>query len=233
MTGPRSAARFDAVIFDAGGVLVLPDPTVLAPLLAYFGGDDEVEAHRRAHYAGMKAKSDVSAAETSWDVYNHTYVAAVGVDEHDRDEAAEVLDRTRYHHTWRWVIPESRTALDRLAVADVPMGVVSNASGQIEAMLARDIAQVGAGDHVEMRVIVDSHVVGVAKPDPAIFDHALPAFSEFDHDRIAYVGDSVTMDIASSSAAGLHPILLDPYDDHVGADFERISSLHDLADELT
>lgn len=228
-----SAPRFDAVVFDAGGVLVLPDPTVLAPLLTYFGGDSSLETHRRAHYAGMKAKSDVDAAERSWDVYNDAYVAAVGVDEADRAEAAEVLDRTRYHHTWRWVIPESRTALDRLADAAVPMGVVSNASGQIEAMLAREIAQVGAGPHVEMRVIVDSQVVGVAKPDPTIFDYALPSFAEFDRDRIAYVGDSVTMDIGASSAAGLHPILLDPYDDHVGADFERIVSLHDLADELT
>jgi len=226
-------ARFDAVIFDAGGVLVLPDPLVIAPLLAYFGGDASIDAHRRAHYAGMKAKSDVSAAETTWDDYDDAYVATVGVDEDDRREAAEVLGRTRYHHTWRWVIPESRTALDRLARSGVPMGVVSNASGQIEAMLAREIAQVGPGPHVDMRVIVDSQVVGIAKPDPAIFDHALPFFDEFDPARIAYVGDSVTMDIAASSAAGLHPILLDPYDDHVGADFERIATLHDLADELT
>ena len=112
------------------------------------------------------------------------------------------------------------------------MGVVSNASGQIEAMLRRSIAQVGPGEHVEMRVIVDSHVVGVAKPDPAIFDHALPSFGEFETGRIAYVGDSVTMDIASASAAGLHPILLDPYDDHVGADFERIGSLAELVAEF-
>ncbi len=41
------------------------------------------------------------------------------------------------------------------------MGVVSNASGQIEAMLARSLCQVGPGSHVSMRVIVDSHVVGV------------------------------------------------------------------------
>ena len=233
MSETQHVARFDAVIFDAGGVLVLPDPTVLAPLLAYFGGDSSLEAHRRAHYAAMKAKSDASAAETTWNVYNDAYVAAVGVAQGDRAEAADVLDRTRYHHTWRWIIPESRTALDRLAGAEVPMGVVSNASGQIEAMLARGIAQVGPGAHVDMRVIVDSHVVGVAKPDPTIFDHALPVFAEFERSRIAYVGDSVTMDIAASSAAGLHPILLDPYDDHVGADFERIGSLADLADELT
>ena len=227
-----TARRFDAVIFDAGGVLVLPDPTVIGPLLAYFGGSTEIERHPRAHYAGMKAKSDADAVESSWDAYNHTYVAEVGVGPADHDEAAEVLDRTRYHHTWRWVIPESRAALDRLASAGVPMGVVSNASGQIEAMLRRHVAQVGPGDHVEMRVIVDSHVVGVAKPDPAIFDHALPAFAEFETRRVAYVGDSVTMDIAAAGAAGLHPILLDPYDDHVGADFDRIASLGELVAEF-
>ena len=225
-------ARFDAVLFDAGGVLVLPDPTVLSPLLAYFGGDVSIDAHRRAHYAGMKAKADADAPEGAWGVYNDAYVAALEVPVHERAEAAEVLERTRYYHTWRWVIPESREALDRLARSGVPMGVVSNASGQIEAMLARHICQVGPGPHVEMRVIVDSHLVGVAKPDPAIFDHALPAFAEFDRARIAYVGDSVTMDIGAARAAGVHPILVDPFDDHVGADFERIGSLHDLADEF-
>ncbi|NKB42166.1 MAG: HAD family hydrolase [Ilumatobacter sp.] len=224
--------RFDAVLFDAGGVLVLPDPTVLGPLLAYFGGSTDLNQHRRAHYVGMKAKSDAEASESSWDVYNRAYVASVGVDVSDRNEAAGVLDRTRYHHTWRWVIPESRTALDRFASAGVPMGVVSNASGQIEAMLRREIAQVGPGNQVEMRVIVDSHVVGVAKPDPAIFDHALPSFPDVEPGRIAYVGDSVTMDIAAAAAAGIHPILLDPYDDHAGEVFERINSLHDLVAEF-
>ena len=40
------------------------------------------------------------------------------------------------------------------------------------------------------------------------------------------------MDIAAASAAGLHPILLDPYDDHVGASFERIGSLDDVVAEF-
>jgi FMN phosphatase YigB (HAD superfamily) len=113
------------------------------------------------------------------------------------------------------------------------MGVVSNASGQIEATLQREVCQVGPGAHVEMRCIIDSHLVGVTKPDPAIFDHALAYFAEFERSRIVYVGDSVTMDVGAANAAGLHPILLDPYDDHVGADFERIGSVADLAAELT
>ena len=40
------------------------------------------------------------------------------------------------------------------------------------------------------------------------------------------------MDIVSSRAARLHPILVDPYNDHDGADFERINSVLVLADEL-
>jgi putative hydrolase of the HAD superfamily len=226
-------ARFDALLFDAGGVLVLPDPMVLGPLLERYGGSTDVDLHRRAHYAAMKAKSDANEPEGSWQSYDDEYVERVGVAEADRDEAAFVLGRTRTAWLWRWMIPETREALDVLAQAGVPLGVVSNASGQIETVLVREVCQVGPGVHVEMRCIVDSHVVGVAKPDPAIFDHALPHFAEFDRSRIAYVGDSVTMDIASASAAGLHPILLDPFGDHVGADFERISAVADLAAELT
>jgi putative hydrolase of the HAD superfamily len=79
-----------------------------------------------------------------------------------------------------------------------------------------------------MRVVIDSHLVGVAKPDPHIFDFALEHFTEFHRSRIAYVGDSVTMDIGGSRAAGLHPILLDPHGDHPDADFDRITSLEDL-----
>ena len=67
-------ARFDAVLFDAGGVLVLPDPTVLRPLLAPYGGADDTETHRRAHYAGMAHKSRERSHETDWDVYNVAYV---------------------------------------------------------------------------------------------------------------------------------------------------------------
>jgi putative hydrolase of the HAD superfamily len=223
--------RFDAVLFDAGGVLVLPDPTVLRPLLSTYGGADNTEAHRRAHYAGMAHKSRLRSTEQDWGSYNEAYVASLGIDGDLIAHAAEVLDHTRSAHLWRWPIPETRTALIILAEAAVPMGVVSNASGQIADMLLRTcICQEGEGPGVEMRVVIDSHVVGVAKPDPKIFDFALPHFSEFDLDRIVYVGDSVTMDIASARGAGLHPVLVDPYDDHPDADFERVTSVEDIVD---
>jgi putative hydrolase of the HAD superfamily len=221
--------RLDAVLFDAGGVLVLPDPTVLAPLLAPYGGDTAIEAHCRAHYAAMAVKSTAGAGEPFWSEYDRAYVESVGVDPDHRRHAADLLNITRSAQLWRWPIPDSMSALAVLARYGVPMGVVSNASGQIEQELLRsEICQVGDGIGVAMRCVIDSHVVGVAKPDPQIFEHALGHFSEFERERIAYVGDSVTMDIGGATGAGLHPLLLDPYDDHADAEFERIRSLHDL-----
>jgi putative hydrolase of the HAD superfamily len=220
---------FDAVLFDAGGILVLPDPTVLAPLLAYFGGEPSIDAYVRAHYAGMAAKSAAGHGETFWDAYNHAYVRSVGVPEGQVDAAATALGHTRNAHLWRWPIPDSVTALAALQSAGVPLGVVSNASGQIEETLVRSgICQAGDGPLTSMRVVIDSHIVGVAKPDPRIFDFALPHFADVARERIAYVGDSVTMDIGGARAAGLLPVLLDPHDDHAGADFHRIRTLAEL-----
>ena len=220
---------FDAVWLDAGGVLVLPDPAVLAPLLTYYGAAPDLDRHRRAHYAAMAVKSAQGAEERDWREYDRAFVRSVGVPDEDVEEASAVLGQTRTAALWRSPIVDSLAALRDLAAADMPLGVVSNASGQIESVLRRSgVCQVGPGDGVDVRCIVDSHVVGVAKPDPAIFDHAEPFFPGLDRSRIAYVGDSVTMDVGGATAAGLHAILIDPYDDHPDADFPRIRSLADL-----
>jgi len=221
--------QFDGILFDAGGVFVLPDPTVLGPLLAYYGGDPSVERHVRAHYRAMAVKSAAGSGESFWDEYDLAYVDAVGVPPHERAAAAHSLGRHRNAWTWRWPIVENIAALRALHEAGLPIGVVSNASGQIEELLLRGgVCQVGPGEHVPVLVIIDSHVVGVAKPDPGIFQHALDVFPGIERSRIAYVGDSVTMDIGGARAAGLHAILLDPYDDHPDADFDRVRSLAEL-----
>lgn len=224
----------DAVLFDAGGIFVIPDPHVVAPLLRYYGGAPELDRYHRAHYAGMAAKSRAGSVESDWSVYNEAYVESVGIVGSDAVEAAEVLGITRSAWLWRHALDDSVKALRGLHELDVPIGVVSNASGQIEALLARSkVCQVGDGEGVPVRVVVDSHVVGIAKPDPRIFDFGLAALDGIDRSRVAYVGDSVTMDVGGARNAGLLPVLLDPYDDHrrpdgSDPDFLRIRSLLDL-----
>ncbi len=221
--------EIDAVLFDAGGIFVIPDPTVLAPLLAYFGATEDLDVYHRAHYRGMAAKSTAGSSEGDWSVYNLAYVEAVGVPNHEQEYAADILGRTRNAWLWRWPLLDSVMALRELHARNIPIGVISNASGQIEDLLARSqVCQVGDGPGVPVRVIIDSHIVGVAKPDPRIFDFGLEGLGTFDRSRVAYVGDSVTMDVGGARAAGLFPILLDPHDDHPEADFHRVRSLMDL-----
>jgi hypothetical protein len=96
-------------------------------------------------------------------------VRSIGVPERNVDLAADALQRTRNAYLWRWPIPESVAALRAMSEAGLPVGVVSNASGQIAEVLSRSgVCQAGDGDCVPVRVVVDSHVVGVAKPDPLI-----------------------------------------------------------------
>ncbi len=228
--------RFDALLFDAGGVLVMPDPAAIGAALHDLAGPQPVNAFRRAHHRALAALEGWALSNSSgtleavdWSLYRRTYSATIGVADDDLDEAVAVLDRIWSPIMWRFRIEESIGALWKLHRAGVPMGVVSNANGQIEHSLRYEgVCQVGHGAGIEMVCVIDSHVVGVAKPDPAIFAPALAALGDPDPSRVAYIGDSFVNDVLGSSAAGLVPLQLDPYDDYPGHDHERITSVHDL-----
>jgi len=226
-------STIEAVLFDAGGVLLLPDPTVIGPLLAPYGADTATESLVRAHYAAMRSQDVDGQVHDDWHVYDAAYVRACGIPEHELGEAALVLGATRTAHLWRWPIAESVVALRSLHESGVPIGVVSNAAGQIESVLGRfGVCQVGEGEGVPVVIIVDSTIVGVAKPDPAIFSFALEVL-DVKPEHIGYVGDSYANDVVGARAAGMRPFLLDPYDDHAGADYDRIKSVADLIDIIS
>ncbi|MEY3595957.1 MAG: hypothetical protein RL576_1371 [Actinomycetota bacterium] len=105
-----ASGNFDAVLFDAGGVLVLPDPTVLGPLLHYYGGSQDHDVHARAHYAGMAAKSASTAGENDWTHYDETYLETVGVKDAVREEALEVFGKVKgVANLWRHPTAHART----------------------------------------------------------------------------------------------------------------------------
>ena len=62
-------------------------------------------------------------------------------------------------------------------------------------------------------MVIDSAVVGVSKPDPAIFALALDALGLPDVERstVVHVGDSLRYDVTGALAAGVRPIHLDPH----------------------
>jgi phosphoglycolate phosphatase-like HAD superfamily hydrolase len=94
---------------------------------------------------------------------------------------------------------------DRLWNAPLP-GV----RAALEALRERGLARAGLRELVDQ--VVDSHLVGHEKPDPAIFEHAL-AISGAERERTLHVGDMYTADVLGARAAGLSAVLLDPHGD--------------------
>jgi len=233
-----NSSRFDAILFDAGGIFVVPDPVTIGTVVRKFGGAGLVEQLIRAHYAGMASLDEFATRQASgsidvfsWEPYRDAYVVAAGVPDAQREAAAVALREYFSPFLWRFPLLNSVAALWRLHLKGMPIGIVSNASGQIEqTLVSQCVAQVGEGAGVPVLIVTDSHVVGVAKPDPKIFDNAIALLATMgvNKDRVAYVGDSYVNDVGGARNAGLTPILLDPYDDQAHQDCERIKSLHEL-----
>jgi putative hydrolase of the HAD superfamily len=111
---------------------------------------------------------------------------------------------------WNEILPGVTDGLARLAATGVALAVVSNSDGTVEALLADlGLAQVGDGPGTPVTAIVDSGVVGVDKPDPAIFSFALDALG-LPAAAVVHVGDTVYADVDGATAAGIRPIHVDP-----------------------
>jgi putative hydrolase of the HAD superfamily len=130
---------------------------------------------------------------------------------------------------WTVLIPGAVDGLRTIAGTGRRLAIVSNSDGTVEQRLREwGVCQVGPGEGVEVDIVVDSAAVGVAKPDPAIFDFALSATGASPVDTV-HVGDSVRMDVGGARAAGIRPLHLDPFGFCSAADHEHVRSLEEVA----
>jgi putative hydrolase of the HAD superfamily len=224
-----TTGRIEAVLLDVGGVLVLPEPTVLLPAVHAAGAAHVTPTDlARAHYAGVAAMDTSALANesTAWPVYTRALVEALGVEGDTVGLVHEAVEAAYEGMAWTGTIPGAIEGLRRLADTGVALGIVSNSNGTVEEQLLRTkICQVGEGAGVRVTVVLDSFVVGVEKPDPAIFLRALEVLG-VRPDRAIHVGDTGWADVVGARAAGVRPVHLDPHgfcpnpDDH-----EHVSDL--------
>jgi putative hydrolase of the HAD superfamily len=221
-----------AVLLDVGGVFHLPDHDRIVAALARAEVTVDPAGLDRAHYAGVAALDDFTEGDRSiWLAYNRAYARACGAADDRIEAVAEILlSEFTTGGVWTRVIAGSREALQELAALGVALAIVSNADGSVEAQLRADgICQVGDGAGVPVGAVLDSAVVGVAKPDPKIFELALERLG-IAPDAAIHVGDTPAADVDGARAAGVRPVLIDPHDDHVALEVDRVRALSDVVE---
>jgi putative hydrolase of the HAD superfamily len=121
----------------------------------------------------------------------------LGVD--DRRLAGALADRFIADTRAAW--DRNRPLLARLA-RRFRLGVVSNSYGNMPALLAEAAL-------APFAVVVDSALVGIAKPDPALYRHAVTRL-DVPPAAVLHVGDSWERDVVAADAAGLRTAWLAP-----------------------
>jgi putative hydrolase of the HAD superfamily len=214
---PGSLVRgVDLLCLDAGNTVVFLDHARVARLCEPLGFHVDARSLERAEGATKLAlergealqvpwsRSDLPGA-SGWAATVGTMLARAGLAE---ERVPALLDALWPEHRslnlWSLVPDNLLHALARLRVAGVPVAVVSNSEGMLEAVFA----QLGILDAVDL--VVDSGIVGVEKPDPRIFRVALDRFAVAP-DRALHLGDNFSTDVLGARAAGIRVALVDPF----------------------
>jgi HAD superfamily hydrolase (TIGR01509 family) len=229
----------EAIVFDAGGTLVRLDFEWMAATVTQLGFALDAATLRRAEVAGRRAYDASSGhppgpgevapplgSRGSTEAYFTGMLAACGEPGAVADSALDAfLERQRDHGLWMKPAEGARSMLDALAALRLRLACVSNSDGRAEETLAA----CGVRDGLEF--VVDSHVVGVEKPDPRIFAIALERLGVAP-DRALYVGDILSVDREGSQDAGMHFTLIDPYGDYAPPGVAAIASIGELPAHL-
>lgn len=112
----------------------------------------------------------------------------------------------------------------------VKMGIITNGFTSLQQIR---LERTGLSDMFDLLII--SEEVGVAKPDPRIFDYALEKAGNPDRSRVLMVGDTAESDIRGGINAGLSTCWLNPHHQQAPSDLMptwTVSSLSELEQRL-
>ncbi|PWT89520.1 MAG: hypothetical protein C5B55_11260 [Blastocatellia bacterium] len=226
--------EIDAVFFDFGGTLAGMDFVWVAQELLGLNVFCSATDLARADIAVRRTISAVLKEENPADIlprYLTEILSRTLNESTDRIPdlvstlAINLRPQGKDRKLWSNVYAETRQSLIDCSELGLRMAVVSNSDGTIE----EGIRALGLREFFD--VVVDSAVVGYAKPDPMIFQFALDAVG-VEANRAIHVGDMYSADVLGARAAGVHPVLLDPGDEWRDADCVRVPSLSALVARL-
>ena len=218
-----------ACVFDAGGTLVHPDWPRLAALAEEFAGRElSAEEMRRAFGEMLKCVNEpepggrrVEQTGRHW-TFRAMY-GGLGLDESACDTLVGRIDAEHTsRHIWCGADPDAARVVEAIRGAGLLVAVISNTE---DGRLADSLEAAGLGGRFDL--LVDSQLVGVKKPDAAIFRLALERL-EVEAGEAVFVGDSYAHDALAARDAGMRAVLIDPLGMYPEAVCPRIRRLGDL-----
>ena len=216
-------AEIDALFLDAGNTLVGMDLDLVCERLAGHGitasptAVERAEAGARPALSRLLAGGRSSEARDTFVFHVRNTIAGLGPGmtaaagpEADLDTIARAvaheLKEAGTRRLWSRILPGVPEALAALRAGGIKLAVVSNSDGTIE----EGLVHFGLRDHLD--AVFDSTRVGFEKPDPRIFFAALEALRSAPQ-RTAHLGDLHAVDVVGARGAGVHGVLVDPFDD--------------------
>lgn len=193
------------VTFDAGMTLIELDLDFLARRLAS-RGIEVAPAALRAAAPGAWARYDAAvdaggAHGRLWHALLTDLVTGAGADLAQVEPVVDWLwEQQPTNNLFRAPIEDMVALARTLRAAGVRTAVVSNSEGR----LAELLAEIGIADAFE--AIIDSGRIGIEKPDPQIFAHAIAALALPPGTTGVHVGDSWAADVGGALAAGWRAI---------------------------
>jgi putative hydrolase of the HAD superfamily len=222
----RWPERIETLLFDAGGVLLDLDYAYLRRLIEARHGAVSIQDLARyeataRHEIHRQVTAGGRVSET-WRDYFRIIMSKIGVPVEKWEEIVDSLwEAHQRFGLWTVAIDGALETVAMLKEQGLRIGVVSNAEGRVEQDLE------AAGYRGLLETVVDSHLVGVEKPDPEIFHIALKRM-KVKPEGAVYVGDLPSVDVAGARAAGLAAVLVDRHDVYPEESVRRISSIGDL-----
>jgi putative hydrolase of the HAD superfamily len=98
------------------------------------------------------------------------------------------------------VLASAQALLQSLHARGLKTGLVANAWPDPPRIVRREVAAMGLAEHLD--VVVLAQEVGVRKPDPAIFLHAVGQLG-VDPLKAMFVGDSLPVDVQGAANVGM------------------------------
>jgi HAD superfamily hydrolase (TIGR01549 family) len=221
-----------AVLFDVGGTLTHPDWPRLAELAREAAGREfDCAELDRVFKDGLREVDlclkrneppPFDTARRNWTFAR--MFAGLGLPAESCERLRARLDSLHdERHLWCGVDTDAARVLDAIHGAGLRTAAISNTEdGRLEELMRL----VGLADRFDF--MLDSFVVGIRKPDPAIFRLALDRLGLGPRDAV-YVGDSYGHDALPALAVGLGAVLVDPLGLHPESVCPRVRSIGELA----